>query len=374
MSRIIATALLGLAVAAATGISGVKASVPLPLGEQAAGAPTLAPVLKKIAPAVVGIAIKSHAAPESAASQKKAREAKRNDQSADQQLRPAGSGVVIDARQGLILTNNHVIDHADEITVTLGDGRELTAKLVGGDPDTDIAVIKVPADNLTAITMGNSDVIEVGDFVLAIGNPFMIGQTVTSGIVSGLHRNNVGIEQYENFIQTDAAIYPGNSGGALVNLRGELIGINTAFIGASNTNPGMGFAIPIGMARVVADHILESGDVRRGRLGITFEDPTPALAREFKLAATQATTQTLPVITKVDAGTPAELAGVKAGDVVTELGGTPVRDTADLRTRLGLLWVGDTAEFTLARDGKPVVIRATIADKEQRADAHAKQK
>jgi S1-C subfamily serine protease len=374
MSRIIATALLGLAVAAATGISGVKASVPLPLGEQAAGAPTLAPVLKKIAPAVVGIAIKSHAAPESAASQKKAREAKRNDQSADQQLRPAGSGVVIDARQGLILTNNHVIDHADEITVTLGDGRELTAKLVGGDPDTDIAVIKVPADNLTAITMGNSDVIEVGDFVLAIGNPFMIGQTVTSGIVSGLHRNNVGIEQYENFIQTDAAIYPGNSGGALVNLRGELIGINTAFIGASNTNPGMGFAIPIGMARVVADHILESGDVRRGRLGITFEDPTPALAREFKLAATQATTQTLPVITKVDAGTPAELAGVKVGDVVTELGGTPVRDTADLRTRLGLLWVGDTAEFALARDGKPVVIRATIADKEQRADAHAKQK
>lgn len=370
MSRIFAAALLGLAVAVTTGLSGVKASVPLPLGEQVAGTPTLAPVLKKIAPAVVSIAIKGRAAPEPAASQKKPHEAKRIDQPADRQLRPAGSGVVIDARQGLILTNNHVIDHADEITVTLGDGRELEAKLVGGDPDTDIAVIKVPADNLTAISMGNSDVIEVGDFVLAIGNPFMIGQTVTSGIVSGLHRNNVGIEQYENFIQTDAAIYPGNSGGALVNLRGELVGINTAFIGASNTNPGMGFAIPVNMARIVADHILESGDVRRGRLGITFEDSTPALVREFKLASTQ----TVPVITKIDPGTPAEHAGIKTGDVVTELGGTPVRDTADLRTRLGLLWVGDTAEFTVARDGKPVVIRATIADKEQRADARAKQK
>jgi len=218
--------------------------------------------------------------------------------------------------------------------------------------------------------MGNSDVVEVGDFVLAIGNPFQIGQTVTSGIVSGLHRNNIGLEQYENFIQTDAAIYPGNSGGALVNLRGELIGINTAFIGATNSNPGMGFAIPVNMARTVADHLVESGDVRRGRLGITFEDPTPALAREFKLVATQ----TAPVITKIDPGSSAERAGVKTGDVVTELGGMPVRDTADLRTRLGLLWVGDTAELTVARDGKPMVIRATITDKEQRAEARPKQK
>src|SRR5262249_1464255 len=265
------------------------------------------------------------------------------------------------AGQGFIITNNHVIDRAEEITIQLADGRELAAKLVGGDPDTDVAVIRVPAENLTAIPSGNSDQVEVGDFVLAIGNPFVIGQTVTSGIVGGLNRTNVGIEQYENFIQTDAAIYPGNSGGALVNLRGELIGINTAFIGATNSNPGMGFAIPINMARIVADHIMETGDVRRGRLGITFEDSSPALVREFKLAAAPTT----PMITKVETGSPADLAGLKAGDVVTDLAGTPVRDAGQLRSRLGLLWVGDTAQLTVVRNGQPAVIRATIADQQR---------
>ena len=316
---------------------------------------TLAPVLKKITPAVVSIAIKSRA-PDANAQQRKARDAKQA--AVDQQVRAAGSGVVIDAAQGLVITNYHVIDRADEITVQLADGRELLAKLIGGDPDTDVAVIKVPAENLTAIAIGNSDQVEVGDFVLAIGNPFLIGQTVTSGIVSGLHRTNVGIEQYENFIQTDAAIYPGNSGGALVNLRGDLIGINTAFIGATNSNPGMGFAIPINMARIVADHILETGDVRRGKLGITFEDSTPALVREFKFAAAPMT----PIITKIDPGSPADLAGLKAGDVVTDLAGSPVRDTSELRSRLGLLWVGDSAELTVMRNGKPTMIRATIVD------------
>jgi len=204
----------------------------------------------------------------------------------------------------------------------------------------------------------------VGDFVLAIGNPFLIGQTVTSGIVSGLNRTNVGLEQYENFIQTDAAIYPGNSGGALVNLRGDLIGINTAFVGATNSNPGMGFAIPINMARVVTDRIVETGDVRRGKLGITFEDPTPALVREFKFAAVPST----PIITKVDAGSAADLAGLKVGDVVTDLAGMPVRDMSQLRIRLGLLWLGDAAELTVIRNGKQAVIRATITDP-QRAKA-----
>jgi len=163
-----------------------------------------------------------------------------------------------------------VIDRAEEITVQLADGRELVAKLVGGDPDTDVAVIKVPAENLTAIVIGNSDLVEVGDFVLAIGNPFQIGQTVTSGIVSALHRNNVGIERYEDFIQTDAAIYPGNSGGPLINLRGELIGINTAFVSAGNTHSGMGFAIPINMARSIAAQIVKYGEVRRPRNEVAF--------------------------------------------------------------------------------------------------------
>jgi serine protease Do/serine protease DegQ len=357
MNRILGATTLGLALAA-SGFVAANASVPLPVIQQASGMPTLAPVIKKITPAVVSIAIKSRAQ-DANTQQRKARDVKQA--AADQQVRASGSGVVIDAGQGLIITNHHVIDRAEEITVQLADGRELQAKLIGGDPDTDVAVIKVPAENLTAIAIGNSDQVEVGDFVLAIGNPFLIGQTVTSGIVSGLHRTNVGIEQYENFIQTDAAIYPGNSGGALVNLRGDLIGINTAFVGATNSNPGMGFAIPINMARIVVDHILETGDVRRGKLGISFEDSTPALVREFKLASAPTT----PIITKVDSGSPADVAGLKAGDVVTDLAGTPVRDMSDLRIRLGLLWVGDAAELTVMRNGKSTVIRATIADQQR---------
>jgi Do/DeqQ family serine protease len=354
MNRIYLATGLSLALAA-NGWIAAHASVPLPAVQQASGIPTLAPVLRKITPAVVSISIKSRAG-DGAAQQRKQRDAK--PVAVDQQVRAAGSGVIIDAAQGVVITNNHVIDRAEEITVQLADGRELVAKLIGDDPDTDIAVLKIHAENLIAVPLGNSDQIEVGDFVLAIGNPFLIGQTVTSGIVSGLNRTNVGLEQYEDFIQTDAAIYPGNSGGALVDLRGQLIGINTAFVGTASSNPGMGFAIPINMARVVTDRILETGDVRRGKLGMTFEDPTPALAREFKLAAVPAA----PIITKVEPGSPAELAGLKVGDVVTGVTGTPVHDTSHLRSRLGLFWVGDTAELTVMRNGKPTVIRATITD------------
>src|SRR5262249_43049138 len=168
-----------------------------------------------------------------------------------------------------------IIENADEIVVTLPDGRELPAKRVGADRGTDVAVIKVQAQNLTALPIGDSDGLEVGDFVLAIGNPYQIGQTVTSGIISGLHRRNVGIAKYEDFIQTDAAIYPGDSGGALVNLDGKLVGINTAFIGTTTTNSGMGFAIPINTVRLIADQLLKYNKVRRGRLGLTFEGPTP---------------------------------------------------------------------------------------------------
>jgi serine protease DegQ len=347
-----------------------RASVPLPLVEQAAGTASLAPLLKKVTPAVVSISVKVGRASEAASQQKKGgpREVRRAETAPDREggIRAAGSGVVIDAREGLIVTNNHVIEHADEITVALVDHRELPAKLVGGDPDTDIAVLKVAADNLTAIPMGDSDEVEVGDFVFAVGNPLQ-GQTVTSGIVSGLHRNNLGIETYENFIQTDAAIYPGDSGGALVDLRGDLIGINTAFVGNGNTNPGMGFAIPIDMVRTVVDRIVETGNVRRGKLGIAFEDPTPALIRDYRLALSAAATT--PVITKVDAGSVAERAGLKPGDVVTELCGKPVRNANDLRLRLGLLWVGDTAEFTVMRKGEPQVFRLGVADGEQHAKA-----
>jgi len=354
MNRMVALIALTLATA---GTMPVRASVPLPMIEQA-GTPTLAPVLKRTAPGVVNVAVKGRAAPEATGK-------RGSRQAADRQTRSAGSGVIIDAHHGLIITNNHVIDRADTITVTLEDGRETQAKLVGGDADTDIAVLKISAANLTEIPLGNSDEVEVGDFVLAIGNPFLIGKTVTSGIVSGLHRNNVGLEQYENFIQTDAAIYPGNSGGALINLRGQLIGINTAYIGATNTNPGMGFAIPVNMARIVADHLIEFGDSRRGRLGIAFEDPTPAASHEHNWAPTP----TAPLITKVDPGSAADRAGIKVGDLVTEVGGVPVRDAADLRTRLGLLWSGDIAALTITRAGTPMEVRATIAEKDQHAKA-----
>jgi serine protease DegQ len=337
----------GLAFYGASGSA--EASVPLPVIAQT-GVPTLAPVLKKITPAVISVSIKGHVA----------------DGAKKREIRSTGSGVVFDASQGLIITNNHVIEHAEEITVTLADGSNLPAKRIGGDADTDIAVIKIEADDLTAISMGDSDRLEVGDFVLAIGNPLQLGQTVTSGIVSGLRRNNVGIEQYEDFIQTDAAIYPGNSGGALVNLNGDLVGINTAFVGASNTNPGVGFAIPINMARNVADQILEFGEIRRGSLGITIDDPTPSVFHELKMQVSTAAAPVGAVIVKVDGGSAGARAGLKSGDVVTDVGKAAIRDSADLRNRMALLRVGEVAELSVMRDGKPVSIRATIAaDHEQ---------
>jgi serine protease DegQ len=268
---------LGLAVAA--GEMSANAGVSLPILERTSGASSLAPLLKQITPGVVSIRIATKGRANSATNSslsKNQRAATRTDLLADSQMRTTGSGVVIDPNEGIILTNTHVIDGADEITVAFADGRELQAKRVGSDAGTDVAVIRVQAQALAPIPVGNSDQLEVGDFVLAIGNPFQIGQTVTSGIISGLHRNKLGFRQHEDFIQTDAAIYPGNSGGALVNLRGELVGINTAFLNAGNTHPGMGFAIPINIVRTIADQIMKHGGVRR-LPGVTFNEPIPAL-------------------------------------------------------------------------------------------------
>ena len=340
-------AAIALSLAATTAGLAADAS---PVASPGSTVPSLAPILKKITPAVVSIETRGRIAPDPRFRRHEARE-----------VNNVGSGVVYDAQRGLIVTNNHVLEHANVITVALTDGRVLKAKRVGGDPDFDLAVISVAAERLTAIAFGDSRQLQVGDFVLAIGYPANIGQSVTSGIVSGLHRSNIGIEEFENFIQTDAAIYPGNSGGALIDLQGDLVGINTAFVGATNSNPGVGFAIPVNMARIIADQIIEAGEIRRGTLGITIDDPTPDVIRELKMSAPGGCA----VVVKVNPRSSGARAGLKSGDIVTEIGDRPVRDAAFLRNRLALLRIGDVAELAVLRDGKPLKIRATVAEPDQ---------
>lgn len=266
-----------------------------------------------------------------------------------------GSGVIFDAKNGYILTNSHVIDRADKITVTLKDGREFEAEMVGADKESDIAVIKVEAKDVTEIPLGDSDALRVGDFVVAIGNPFGLRQTVTSGIVSALGRSGLGIESYEDFIQTDASINPGNSGGALVNLRGQLIGINTAILAPSGGNVGIGFAIPINMALQLKNQLVEFGKVRRGKIGVHIQDLTPELAEAFNIEQTKGA-----VITKVEKDSRAEKAGIEAGDVVTGVNGKEIDNGSDLRNAIGLLRVGEEIKLSVLRAGKLKTIKTDI--------------
>jgi serine protease Do/serine protease DegQ len=266
--------------------------------------------------------------------------------------------VIVDAQHGYVLTNNHVIERASEIRVTLADGRQLTAKVVGADPDVDVAVLQIPSDKLTAIPLGDSSQLRVGDFVVAIGNPFGLGQTVTSGIVSALGRSGLGIEGFEDFIQTDASINPGNSGGALVTLNGELAGINTAILAPGGGNVGIGFAIPVNMAAQIMNQIVEFGHVRRGQLGITAQDLTPDLAQAFGMSEFRPGA----VIVRVMPRTPAAHVGLKSGDIVTKINGRNIRNAADLRNAVGLLRVGDTVEIEYLRDGKTQTVKPRIAE------------
>jgi len=270
-----------------------------------------------------------------------------------------GSGVVVDAKNGYIITNHHVIDGADEISVNLSDGRTMKAQLIGSDPETDIAVLKVGEDHLAALTMSDSDHLRVGDFVVAIGNPFGLGQTVTSGIVSALGRSGLGIEGYEDFIQTDASINPGNSGGALVNLSGELVGINTAILSKSGGNVGIGFAIPINMVREIMAQLVEHGAVQRGSLGAQAQDLTPELATAFGIESNRGA-----VITQVTSGSPADKAGLKAGDVITRINDRPVQDASDVRNRVGLLRIGEHVAMQILRDGKERKLNAVVEESE----------
>jgi serine protease Do/serine protease DegQ len=332
----------------------------LPTGIDNQPLPTLAPMLERATPAVVNIATES-------------RVALRNnpllddpffrhffnipDQPRQRRAQSVGSGVVVDARRGYVITNHHVVAGADTITVTLSNGRQLDAKVIGSDPESDVAVIRIPNGDLTALPLADSDRLRVGDFVVAIGNPFGLGQTVTSGIVSALGRTGLGIQGYEDFIQTDASINPGNSGGALINLRGELVGINSAIIAPGGGNVGIGFAIPSNMVSRLMNQIIEHGSVRRGQLGVSVQDLTPELARAFNIPANEGA-----VIAQVNPRSAADKAGLREGDVVLRVNDRPIRDGSSLRNAVGLLEVGASVQLEILRDGRSLTIKAKVGE------------
>jgi serine protease Do/serine protease DegQ len=275
----------------------------------------------------------------------------------ERQFQSAGSGVIVDAKNGYIITNHHVVENASEITVTLLDNRTFSAKVVGSDEGADIAVLQAKQPNLVAMALGDSSRLEVGDYVVAIGNPFGLQHTVTAGIVSALGRTGINPEGYEDFIQTDASINPGNSGGALVNLRGELVGINSAILSGSGGNIGIGFAIPVNMAKGVMDQLIKYGQVKRGVLGVNIYDVTPDVAKEFGLSeATGA------LVAGVAQGSSAEHAGIKTGDIIVSINGTVIKTAQELRNTIGMQRVGDQVEIGLLRDGKPLKVSALVAE------------
>jgi Do/DeqQ family serine protease len=288
-------------------------------------------VLEQVTPAVVNIAVTSNSPGQSNPLYNDPFFRRYFDMPEAQPRMSAGSGVIVDAEKGLILTNHHVVADASEISVTLKDRRRFKAELVGSDQATDIAVLRIKASRLTALPFGNSDTLRVGDTVVAIGNPFGLGQTVTSGIVSALGRSGINIEGYEDFIQTDASINPGNSGGALVTADGKLVGINTAIIAPAGGNVGIGFAVPIAMVSSVMKQLIDHGEVRRGRIGVAVQDLTPDLADALKL-----TDNSGAVVGSVEDESPAAHAGLQAGDVIVSVDSHPISSSADLRNRIGL--------------------------------------
>lgn len=310
--------------------------------------PSLAPMLEKVTPAVVNISTKTRV---------QVRDPFFNDPVFRQFFglqggprsrieQSLGSGVIVDAAKGYVLTNNHVVGGADDITVTLQDGRDFKGKLVGTDPDTDVAVVQIQATGLQALPMADSSRLRVGDFVVAVGDPFGLGQTVTSGIVSALSRSGLGGTGYQNFIQTDASINPGNSGGALVNLRGELVGINTMIFSPSGGNVGIGFAIPTNLAGEVMQQLVANGKVNRGNLGVETQDITPRIAKVLNLKDTNGA-----VVTRVTTGSAAESADIQIGDVITAIDGKPLRNAQELRNAEGLLPLGSTVKLSVLRSG-----------------------
>ncbi|GAB4392432.1 MAG: Do family serine endopeptidase [Gammaproteobacteria bacterium] len=316
-------------------------------------APTLAPMLKQAMPAIVSISAQGPL-PQEAVTDK--------DDMPQRKFEHIGSGVIVDAKRGLILTNDHLINKAQNITVILLDGRNLKAKLIGSDPDSDVAVLSIQANNLESLPLGDSDKLQVGDFVVAIGNPFGLNRfgptsTATAGIISALQRSDLGIERYENFIQTDASINPGNSGGALVNLNGELIGINTAILAPSGGNVGIGFAIPINMAQNIMHQLIKYGSVQRGIMGILVQPLTEELAQAFDVSGTKGA-----LVSKVNPNSPAEKAGLKAGDIIQKVNNQPITSASQVRNMVGLLRVGDTVHLQIMRDTRILNVSINIVD------------
>ncbi|TAL84577.1 MAG: Do family serine endopeptidase [Rhodanobacter sp.] len=343
--------LTGIVLAGFFGTASALAAPPAPTPVAAQPMPSLAPMLQQVTPAVVNISSKT-------------RVEVRDPYFDDPMVRqffglPAtprerveqslGSGVIVNAAKGYVLTNNHVVGGADDITVTLQDGRSFKAKLIGTDPDTDVAVVQIPADHLRALPLADSSKLRVGDYVAAVGDPFGLGQTVTAGIVSALGRSGLGDSRYQNFIQTDASINPGNSGGALVNLRGQLVGINTMIFSPSGGNVGIGFAIPSNLIGEVMKQLIAHGKVVRGNLGVQAQAITPRIARLLGLKDSDSKGV---VVTRVATGSAAERAGLQTGDVLTTLNGKPLRSVQALRNGEGLLPLGSAVTLGVLRQGR----------------------
>jgi serine protease DegQ len=326
----------------------------------AALTPSLAPMLQKVLPGVVSIGVRGSVAIKNPLLSDPMFQQffgnRQQGQTLQQQFQALGSGVIVDAQNGYVLTNDHVVENANSIRVGLSDGREFQGKVVGSDQPTDLAVVKIDANNLTAVPMDDSSKLRVGDYVMAVGNPFGLSQTVTMGIVSALGRTGLGIEGFEDFIQTDASINPGNSGGALVDINGGLVGINSAILGSSG-NIGIGFAIPSNMARDVMQQLVATGKVARGQLGVNVLTVTPSIASAQHIPVDRGA-----LVAQVQNGSPAQKAGIQKGDVITAVNGKPMQTGAALRVTIGLTKPGTMVDITLNRNGSTQTVSPVLAE------------
>src|ERR1700728_1677590 len=365
-----AAALAATAISATASSGRAFAAVP---AADATPMPTLAPMVKRVSPAVVNIATRGTIKEPPGRNPllddpffRRFFDAPQDSKPRERQFQSAGSGVIVDAKNGYIITNHHVVENASEITITLLDNRTFSAKVIGSDEGADVAVLQAKQPNLIAMALGDSTRLEVGDYVVAIGNPFGLQHTVTAGIVSALGRTGINPDGYEDFIQTDASINPGNCGGALVNLRGELVGIISAILSRSGGNIGIGFAIPVNMVKGVVDQLIRYGQVKRGVLGVNIYPVTPDIAKEFGVAESSGA-----LVAGVAPGSAAERAGVKTGDIIVSINGVAMKDAGELRNTIGMLRIGDKVEIGLLRDGKPRKLTALIAERGDLETANA---